>query len=738
MSSKREEERNEKIIRGLMKLPPNRKCINCNSLGPQYVCTNFWTFVCITCSGIHREFTHRVKSVSMSKFTSQEVEALQKGGNQRARESYLVHWDPHKQKQPNSSNAEKVREFIKHVYIDKKYAAGKTSDKPPRGLENLRHSEEETRRASSYHSYSQSPPYDNQYEERRYGKQLPVLTRKPGSDGGLYDGKVSNFSSPGRFSDQTLEHRLSNVGLHPSASDYSGSSPGQSPNFQRDGSVGSPPYQTTDNIARENSGMVLRTQRATSSGSFGSFDSNSLSFKSNNSVTLADLVSAPEQSAEILQDKQHTNSSLPHSSTSGNFGGLDLFDNCPAPQNVTPPPPIDLFQLPEAQSKAPIDLFEPSSTSSDPNVHAQKPSGTTPSTLNFSQMPQQPATMSKRSPDLFESSSTSSFPNVHAQKPSGTTLSALNFSEMPQQPHPATMSKRSPDAVIPENEGWATFDIPQHLPPNPQVVHSAPPALPPDLGYIEKVDPLPRPSTALHRAVLAHEPKSMHNLAHEPTIDNLALQPKSMHNLVNEPTLIHSQAHEPTSMHNLAREHASMHNLWHGEPYKSQVSFTSTQHSLDAFEDPTRQLSYSAMHQRAQEVPVQAPFTTMDQHLGDFNRVGFGKVDLEGRRSVSLPLQVEAHPHVIERKSSNPFDLSDNGDFESGNMYLNMTSLQAALPTDQFPNSFDQSWFAHNPAPHFIPTTQQGYMGGPAPNAQIPNIPTQGPVASVGGGNPFA
>ena len=32
MSTRKEEERNEKIIRGLMKLPPNRKCINCNSL----------------------------------------------------------------------------------------------------------------------------------------------------------------------------------------------------------------------------------------------------------------------------------------------------------------------------------------------------------------------------------------------------------------------------------------------------------------------------------------------------------------------------------------------------------------------------------------------------------------------------------------------------------------------------------------------------------------------------------
>ena len=44
--------------------------------------------------------------------------------------------------------------------------------------------DDEKRRASSYHSYSQSPPYDYQYEDRRYGKQAAALTRKPGSDKG--------------------------------------------------------------------------------------------------------------------------------------------------------------------------------------------------------------------------------------------------------------------------------------------------------------------------------------------------------------------------------------------------------------------------------------------------------------------------------------------------------------------------------------------------------------------------
>ncbi|KAL1300955.1 uncharacterized protein LOC107614533 isoform X2 [Arachis ipaensis] len=64
-NSKKDEAKIEKIIRGLLKLPENRRCINCNLLGPQYVCTTFCTFVCTNCSGIHnmqrlREFIKNV------------------------------------------------------------------------------------------------------------------------------------------------------------------------------------------------------------------------------------------------------------------------------------------------------------------------------------------------------------------------------------------------------------------------------------------------------------------------------------------------------------------------------------------------------------------------------------------------------------------------------------------------------------------------------------------------------
>ncbi|KZV31640.1 hypothetical protein F511_00444 [Dorcoceras hygrometricum] len=125
----KEEERIEKIIRGLLKQPENKRCINCNILGPQYVCTTFWTFVCTNCSGVHREFTHRVKSVSMAKFNAEEVSALQAGGNERARQIYFKTWDPQRNFYPDGSNMQRLREFVRHVYVERKFAGGNSSDR---------------------------------------------------------------------------------------------------------------------------------------------------------------------------------------------------------------------------------------------------------------------------------------------------------------------------------------------------------------------------------------------------------------------------------------------------------------------------------------------------------------------------------------------------------------------------------------------------------------------------------
>ncbi|XP_019157647.1 PREDICTED: probable ADP-ribosylation factor GTPase-activating protein AGD14 isoform X2 [Ipomoea nil] len=127
----KEEERIERIIRGLLKQPENRRCINCNSLGPQYACTTFWTFICTNCSGIHREFTHRVKSVSMAMFTADEASSLQTGGNERARQTFFKTWDPSKNVCPDGSNLNKLREFIRTVYVDRRFSGDRIQDNRP-------------------------------------------------------------------------------------------------------------------------------------------------------------------------------------------------------------------------------------------------------------------------------------------------------------------------------------------------------------------------------------------------------------------------------------------------------------------------------------------------------------------------------------------------------------------------------------------------------------------------------
>ncbi|WVZ99374.1 hypothetical protein U9M48_044693, partial [Paspalum notatum var. saurae] len=98
----KEDERNEKIIRGLLKLPGNR----------------------------HREFSHRVKSISMARFTSQEVSALQEGGNERAKEIYFKHWD-FQGPVIDSSDVDRLRTFIKNVYVERRYTNQRIGDHLP-------------------------------------------------------------------------------------------------------------------------------------------------------------------------------------------------------------------------------------------------------------------------------------------------------------------------------------------------------------------------------------------------------------------------------------------------------------------------------------------------------------------------------------------------------------------------------------------------------------------------------
>ncbi|KAG9458654.1 hypothetical protein H6P81_003162 [Aristolochia fimbriata] len=757
MSSRKEEERNEKIIRGLMKLPPNRRCINCDSIGPQYVCTNFWTFICITCSGIHREFTHRVKSVSMAKFTTQEVEALQKGGNQRAREIYLKNWDLQRQRLPNSSNPDRIREFIKSVYLDRKYAGGNSSEKPPRDVQNHKNHEEEHRRASSYHSYSQSPPYEHQYEERRYGRQAGMLTRKPGSDRGHYDGKISSFIySPGRSLEQMYEDRFANEGSGAWASDYSVSSAGdlfrsgaQSPNSIKDSGFSSPPVHTgqdiiSDDIGRQHIssysesntkrdvGGIPRPQRTASAGSFGSFDSNSMSFKSVHSFGFADVVLEPEQpvgsvksSASVGGHHQVPPTSTPKGPTGASTNPpLDLFAhiNNQPPSSMKAPetflqPPIDLFadfndkvqtnMQPFANSSvSPIDLFANTTQESSSGLQQLAMSSASPvdlfsNTAQLSSSYQNQQTSLAAPLDLF--SVTTQPSSSGDQYPSTSSAPSMDlFADVNHQLLSSThLEQKLPSVSFTENEGWATFDIPQLSELAPESNQESPTFMSGELSK-EKLDFFESGQWSPINSSASHG-----SLAHE--VANI-VQPSTASNSSQSWNAFDDSARNFPQ--NLFEDQAPSTELRVAEQ-KSCANTEDCENSKSSKNLIKEDLGPTVMEDRNTVPDVQFDTTAS----GSF-----------------LPAMGGNHSHNHQQKSTNPFDLPYDSKLDSSGGFLDMTSLQATLPDPSIPTAFlggVAPWF---PA---VPQGSLAYMPGQAPSPQLPNLSSQGPVASFGG-NPFA
>nr|CAD1829517.1 unnamed protein product [Ananas comosus var. bracteatus] len=657
MSSKREEERNEKIIRGLMKLPPNRRCINCNSPSVQYVCMDFWTFVCATCSGIHREFTHRVKSVSLGKFNRQEVEALQKGGNQRAREIYLKDWDMQRMRLPDNSNVEKIRDFIRSVYVNKKYAGGRSSERVPRDLENLKNHEEDVRRASSYHSYSQSPPYDDQYEDRRYGKQASMLSRRPGSDRAIYEGRLRSFIfSPGRMRENMYEDRFANESSGSRFSDFSLSSASdqfrydaKSPSSQDTGYHSPPVHQLrdvfiedqpkilnqhSDVVARRDLDGIQRPQRTASSGSFGSLESSTLSRKSVDSCSIVDVAAEPVQ----FTGNQHPVAS-----------------------------PSPLSAQPHASLRSTNQVFNQPIT--QPSAAYSYP------ITGFSG---QPSSMAP--PE---------------QKPSSTPFS--------------------------ENQGWATFDLPNN-------------------------------------ASSASDSNTMISVLIPPP----GGAPKVMDALKTEVSVQNPMASGPISLTD---------NQWHVGVHEAER--TSGQEKFqpwNAFDDSIANVHHNSLGNQPQinvpHVPFPQSFVSGD-HAGigtskelveefgksDGNDIGAGlNFASGGFAESSFSASLQSLPGMVSQttKSTNPFDLPFESELEVKDAFLDMSSLQAVLPNPEAPAdyvaSLAQPWFPQNPAFLYYPSFPQAglaYMSGHAPNTQIPKLSPQDPIESLGGnatlgGNPFA
>eukprot|EP01136_Pigoraptor_vietnamica_P010424 Opistho-1_new@3362 len=137
-TSKRQEEKNMKIFRDLVKRPENKRCFECDSLGPTYANLFNNTFVCVNCSGVLRGFEHRLKSISMATFKDDEIAALQRDGNDVGRAVWLGRFNARDEQLPDGKDANRLKEFIRLKYQVKKWYVPREqariperSDQPP-------------------------------------------------------------------------------------------------------------------------------------------------------------------------------------------------------------------------------------------------------------------------------------------------------------------------------------------------------------------------------------------------------------------------------------------------------------------------------------------------------------------------------------------------------------------------------------------------------------------------------
>uniref|UniRef100_A0A672LI11 Arf-GAP domain and FG repeat-containing protein 1-like n=1 Tax=Sinocyclocheilus grahami TaxID=75366 RepID=A0A672LI11_SINGR len=122
-AKRKQEEKHLKMLREMTSLPPNRKCFDCDQRGPTYANMTVGSFVCTTCSGILRGLNppHRVKSISMTTFTQQEIEFLQKHSNEVCKHIWLGLYDDKTSVVPDFREPQKVKEFLQEKYEKKRW-----------------------------------------------------------------------------------------------------------------------------------------------------------------------------------------------------------------------------------------------------------------------------------------------------------------------------------------------------------------------------------------------------------------------------------------------------------------------------------------------------------------------------------------------------------------------------------------------------------------------------------------
>jgi stromal membrane-associated protein len=188
-NSKEQEARHRKALQELLKLPENRECADCTAKSVHWASVNLGVFNCIKCAGIHRNLgvhISKVRSVTLDKWTDEQIETMQRIGNARAKEIYEANGAPPKPSEDDDVSV--IERYIRNKYEKKMWMVKdanlstplKKQHSTPDGIDD---DDDEVAEDTEVHRHSTRTPTKYEQQRQTHSRQQTSSTLPQKSNG---------------------------------------------------------------------------------------------------------------------------------------------------------------------------------------------------------------------------------------------------------------------------------------------------------------------------------------------------------------------------------------------------------------------------------------------------------------------------------------------------------------------------------------------------------------------------